>query len=166
MMIFARRRQQDVAMAFGHAKLKRITGSHKYLGVWFTESFSFRDHIKRVKGKAWRALHDVKRIVGVETGATTLVVLRLYEALVRPILEYACCVWDCERPTYKRQLDGVQRGALLAATGALHTTSTEALQVYCNIPSLSDRRELATILSMEKAARLDHSHPLALRFSQ
>ena len=51
-------------------------------------------------------------------GATTKTVMRLYEGLVRPILESACVVWDGASATHKATLERVHRLSLLAATGA------------------------------------------------
>ena len=165
-MIFSKHEQPDGRVSFGLRILKRFRKPHRYLGVWFTENFSFAEHIKRVKGRAWRALHDVRRVVGKKSGATISVVLRLYFALVRPIIEYACSVWDCERIANKTCLDALQRAAMLSATGALHTTSTAALEVYCNVQSLGERRECFSALCMEKASRLDGTHPVAVLYSR
>ena len=93
-MLFANRKQREMHISFGHQQLRRLTAAYKYLGVWFSESLSFVEHIRRVKGKAWRVLHDIRRLVGEQWGATLPVVIKLYLALVRPILEYACPVWD------------------------------------------------------------------------
>ena len=163
-MCFAKQPQPDASVTFGTRALKRITTPHKYLGVWFTERLSFRDHIKRVKGKAWRALHEIRRVAGEKTGATLPVFLRLYTALVRPLMEYASSIWDCEKQSYKYELDAIQRGALLSATGALHTTGSDSLHVYCSIQTLADRREMATIMTLERASRLDSSHPLSVSY--
>ena len=124
------------------------------------------EHIRRVKGKAWRVLHDIRRLVGEQWGATLPVVIKLYLALVRPILEYACPVWDCARMDTKAQLESVHRAALLAATGAQHTTSTKALEVYTGVESLQDRRDLITVKTVERVKRLDQSHEIHNQYSQ
>ena len=109
-------------------------------------------------------LHEIKRVVGDEWGATLPVVLKLYSALVRPVLEYACTVWDCAEASVKNQLDSVQRAALLAATGAKHTTSSAALEVYCNVESLQLRREFLSASAFQRIRRLDDSHPVAQQY--
>ena len=160
-MLFSRNHQRDCTVNFGTQQLTRISTTYKYLGVLFKENLSFADHVRRIKGKAWRALHDVKRVVGDKWGATLPVVLKLYSALVRPVLEYACAVWDCADATTKKQLDGIQRAALLAATGAAHTTSTAALEVYCNLQSLQLRRDFISATTLQRIRRLDSTHPVA-----
>ena len=159
-MFFASQKQPDERVTFGHQQLNRLSSAYKYLGVWFSESLSFTEHIKRVKGKAWRALHDIRRVVGDKWGATLPVVMKLYTALVRPILEYACEVWDTASSRIKSQLDGVQRAALLSATGAQPTTSTAALQAYCGEPSLQDRRDYLTASRLQRVIRLRKEHPI------
>lgn len=70
-------------------------------------------------------------------------------------------MWDCADLTVKKQLDGVQRAALLAAAGSRHTTSTAALEVYCNVESLQQRRHFISASTYQKIRRLDSSHPVA-----
>lgn len=87
------KKQQDIRVRFGAEELKRKS-SHEYLGVVFEETFSFSKHVARVRAKAWSAYHAVRRVVGEKWGATTKIVIRLYEGLVRPILESARVLWD------------------------------------------------------------------------
>ena len=84
----------------------------------------------------------------------------LYVIMVRPVLEFACCVWDCADRSAKAHLDKVQRAALLAMTGTERTTSVEALQAYCFVPSLQDRRDLVQLKCAQRVVRLNESHPL------
>ena len=99
-------------------------------------------------------------------GATLGVVLKLYSALVQPILEYACAVWDGEHSRSKKQLDGVQRAALLAATRAQTTTSSAALEVYCNVESLQLRRNFISAAAYQTILRLEEVHPVSKQLKE
>ena len=160
-VIFAKRPQPDLNVMFGDQLLKRQR-SHKYLGVIFNESLNFSEHIARVKAKAWSAYHAFRKLVGSNWGATTKTVMRLYEGLVRPILESACVVWDGASAAEKVTLERVHRLSLLAATQANNRTSTRELEVYCNTMSLQDRRDYVIATFYNRIQRLDpHQHPVA-----
>ena len=160
-MIFSRKRTSDVDVRFGEESLKRKS-SHKYLGVIFEENFSFSKHLARVKAKAWSAYHLVRRVVGERWGATTKAVVRLYEGLIRPILEAACVVWDGATAAEKVTLERVHRLSLMAATGASNRTSTQELEIYCNTQSLQDRRDYIVASYFNRVQRLDpETHPVA-----
>ena len=139
--------------------------SHKYLGVVFEENFSFSKHIKRVRAKAWSAYHAIRRVVGEKWGATTKIVVRLYEGLVRPILESACVVWDGATASEKQTLDTVQRLSLMAATGAHRRTSTQELEIYCCTQSLQVRRDFLVASFFNRIQRLNpKEHPVSAAF--
>ena len=160
-MIFSKRAKPSQEVKFGDQSLSRQQ-SHKYLGVIFDESLTFSEHIARVKAKSWSAYHAIRKVVGNEWGATTKTVMRLYEGLVRPILEAACVVWDGASVTEKKTLERVHRLCLLAATGANNRTSTRELEVYCNTPSPQDRRDFVAATYYNRIQRLKpEQHPVA-----
>ena len=132
----------------------------RHLGVWWDMELDFSFHVKIVVGKAWGALNSIRRLCGRMWGVCLKTMRLLYVLLVRPVMEFACCVWDCAPRSAKMLLDKVQRAALLSMTGAPRTTSEEALQAYCFLPSLQDRRDLIQIRSAQRIARLSSSHPI------
>ena len=160
-LIFSRSKKVDQQVRFGQQELHRLT-SHKHLGVIFNESLTFTEHITRVKAKAWSAYHAIRRAVGSQWGATTKTVMRLYEGLVRPVLEAACVVWDSATEATKKPLERIHRLCLLAATQANKRTSTKELEVYCNTQSLQDRRDFVAATYYNRIQRLDpEQHPVA-----
>ena len=165
-MIFSRRASPDQRVRFGDQQLTRQF-RHKYLGVIFDQSLTFSDHLSLVKAKAWAGYHAVRRVVGNNWGATTRTVVKLYEGLVRPILEAACVVWDGASNAVKVVLERVHRLSLLAATGANSRTSTVELELYCNTQSLQDRRDFLVATFYRRVQRLDpRQHPIATMFRE
>ena len=65
--------------------------SAKYLQITITSDLSWNKHIAAVASKANKALGFVKRNIHI---CSELVKTRAYQAIVRPSLEYATCVWD------------------------------------------------------------------------
>lgn len=109
-----------------------------------------------------RALNAVKRLQGMHWGTSIASTRLLYISVVRSILEYATVVWDSARPQIKAKLNGVQRYALTAATGALHTSSTASLEFLCFLEHLQQRRDVITIRYVDRCRRL---RPCLLRLT-
>ena len=63
----------------------------KYLGVLFRSTLSWSDHCKYVSAKASKTLNFLRHTLW---GATTAAKSMAYKCLVRPLLEYACSVWN------------------------------------------------------------------------
>ena len=82
--------------------------SAKYLGITITSDLRWNKHIATVTSKANKALGFVKRNIH---SSSELVKTRAYQAIVRPSLEYATCVWDPHTQTTKQKLEAVQRRA-------------------------------------------------------
>ena len=105
-VVFSRQVQRDPDVRFGTTPLRRVR-VHKCLGVYLDQALNFSHHIEQVKAKSWRAYHSVRQVVGNDWGASLNAVKRLYEGLVRPVLEYACVVWDGATPGEKVKLERV-----------------------------------------------------------
>ena len=66
--------------------------AYKYLGVLITSNISWSEHINSVCIKVGKVIGVLYRHFYANIDWTTL--LKLYIALVRPHLEYACQVWN------------------------------------------------------------------------
>ena len=62
-----------------------------YLGVMLDKSLSWSSHITYVANKATRVLNFLKRHL---SKCSTAIKASAYLLLVRPLMEYACAVWD------------------------------------------------------------------------
>jgi ribonuclease HI len=163
-LLFSRRRHiSDLAVSFGGTSLLSCEFK-RYLGVWWDRSLSFRYHVSQVRAKAWRSFCMVRRVAGVNWGASISSMIKLYVTFVRPVLEYASQVWDVAGSSSKRRLDSVQRGALRAAAGVPFSSSLDALQVYCNVLPLQLRRDLLVVSSFQRIIRLSSHHPIHRAF--
>ena len=73
------------------------------LGVTFSSNGSFKNHIERVTNKACRVLGFINRSL---LSINPITYKLLYNALVRPIVEYASPVWS---PYYKTEINTIER---------------------------------------------------------
>ena len=64
---------------------------HKHLGIWLQSTLSWDCHMKTMCAKANRVLGLVRRTFGYKNPSGVKIA---FNALVRPILEYACQVWN------------------------------------------------------------------------
>ena len=74
-----------------------------------------------------------------------------YKAYVRPILEYACTVWDPSTDTQMKILEAVQRRAARFVVNRYHNTSSvDAMINRLEWPSLHQRRKTCRLAMMYK----------------
>ena len=85
-----------------------VVQKFKYLGVYISNACNWQDHICYVVSKGNQMLRFIKRNF---RGCPQLVKETVYLSLVRPLLEYASCVWDPSGEGLKHELEMVQRRA-------------------------------------------------------
>ena len=90
----------------GH-KLEKVENA-KYLGVTLQNNMKFDVHIDNICTKANRMLGMLRRNL---RSAPELTKESGYKSLVRPVLEYACSVWDPHTAKDINKIEAVQRRA-------------------------------------------------------
>lgn len=86
----------------------------KYLGVTLNSKLDWIDHIHATAAKASRLLYFFQRNF---KHSPQSLKETLYFTNIRPILEYACAVWDPHTEVLKQQLERVQKRAARFVTG-------------------------------------------------
>ena len=86
----------------------RVVQDFKYLGVHISNTCNWQKHINHITCKGNQMLRFIKRNF---KGCPQAVKKNVYTALVRPLVEYACCVWDPCGEGMKHELEMVQRRA-------------------------------------------------------
>ena len=119
--------------------------SAKYLGLTITSDLSWNKHIATVTSKANKALGFVKRNIH---SSSEIVKTRAYQAIVRPSLEYATCVWDPHTQTAKQKFEAVQRRAARYVTRRYHNTSSVTNMLHHLEWQTLEQRRIATNLTM------------------
>ena len=98
----------------------------KYLGVTIEKNITWSKHIDNIHAKANRLLGFLRRNLRV---ATTKTKELTYKALVSPVIEYSCCVWD---PSSQKDIDKLEKIQRRAARYVLNrhqkTESVEKLK--------------------------------------
>lgn len=109
-------------------KLKNVTLDHvenyKYLGVHLSSSLKWNDHVDNTVAKASKMLYFIRRNF---RNTSRSVKQTLYFSFIRPLLEYACVIWDPPQSYLEQKLERVQNQALRFVTGdySPYTSCTE-----------------------------------------
>ena len=116
-----------------------IVKEFKYLGVVIDSGLTWKPHIYQRIAKAKKDLMAAKKMISTNWGLSPDKMAWIYEGIVRPALDYSCQIWTPTGPFpswLRKELDKVQRLALLCITSCIYTTPTKALERLTDIPPL------------------------------
>lgn len=118
--------------------LSRVT-EYKYLGVTITSNLSWAKHIDNIVAKGNKRLGYIRRVL---KQASTDTKLTAYKMLVRPLLDYACEIWDPYHKKSVSKLEQIQRRALrFIFSRYRRLDSVTPLYAQADVPLLSHRRK-------------------------
>ena len=90
--------------------VERVT-SFKLLGVIIANNLNWDEHVASIYAKANKPLHFLKLLK--RSSVTVDDLLQYYKSVIRPIIEYACPVWQSGLTIEQRdRLESIQRCAL------------------------------------------------------
>lgn len=139
LMLFTRKRRVD---GFHPPKLfgspVHSSSTVKYLGVTLDPKLNWNNHVTSKIQKTLNTYWALKKAIGSKWGLNPANIYWLYTVVLRPMFCHAAVVWwrRSELFTTRKELDQLQRLALIAITGGLRTTPTRAMEALLNIPPL------------------------------
>ena len=113
----------------------------KFLGVIFDQKLTWGPHIDKLKLDAKNALNIVKVVSSFDWGADRKTLLKLYDAVCRSKLDYACQIYSSACKTRLKDLNVIHNMGLRICTGAYITSPVESIYVDSNELPLHLRRE-------------------------
>ena len=154
--------------------------SHPYLGVHFSDDLEWNKQVTKVTSKAKRTLGVVTRNL---YDCSTEVKSRAYQALVRPIVEYASTAWYPYTEKNISQVESIQKQAARFCTGNYERlASVSAMQNDLGWLPLGVRRNIKSLTMFYKIhhnmvninfpayiqpkTRLSRSHPFCYHHLQ
>ena len=150
-VLFTRKRKLD---GLSLPTLKGVTlglsNEVKYLGVILDKKLTWETHVSLKVNRALKIFQQCRRAFGKTWGLKPAVVLWIYTALIRPIITYASVVW-WRRSMVKstiRELYRLQRSVCLCITGAMSTTSGDALNAMLDLLPLDLKIQQEAIKAM------------------
>ena len=130
----------------GVAKILNETSSEKDLGVFVDSLLNFEDQVDYVTKKARRLSGLIVRYI---TYKSSSIMIPLFKALIRPVLEYGNTVWCPSKRIQIDQLESIQRHftkCIIGMGGLQYTERLEALKLF----SLEYRRLRGDLIEMFK----------------
>ena len=123
----------------------------KYLGVVLDPRLNWRVHLNMIYSKALQRMEMLVRVTNSSYGARHDRIILLYKICVRPVVEYACVIWNDASEYLKTALiDNIQHRVLARAMGVRRATSREALEVETGVEPLEMRRKMLTARTYAK----------------
>ena len=154
----SKKRQPKLNEYYLKNTLLQTVDSTTYLGVEISKDLKWSRHIDKTVKKANKSLGFIRR--NIKTNNTNTKTLA-YQTLVRPILEYACQVWDPHLACEISKLESVQRRAARYVTNRFHNTSSVTNMLHeLKWDSLQQRRCKSRLTMLYKMSNdlIDISH--------
>ena len=114
---------------------------HKYLGIVMDSSLTWTEHIKQLRQDCGQKMKLLKHLSYTTWGADSKTLIRLYQTLIKPKLEYGREAYGSASASQLKKLDPIQNLALRTATGAFRTSPISSLEVLSGTKSLSFQRD-------------------------
>ena len=134
---------------FIHSTKLSSTASAKYLGITIDKNLKFTKHINNVCAKTSSTLSFLQRNL---SHCPKHVKNVCYKTLIRPVLEYGCCVWDPHHQNYIEKLEKIQKRAARFATGNYAFTSGNSKKNLLDLDwkALVERRARSKLITLFK----------------
>ena len=147
-MVVTRKRNPAIppVVTLGCHTIARVY-QYTYLGVTLSADLSWDKHIHVLCTKAKKMLGLLYRSFYPNSSASSL--LKLYISLIRPLLEYACQVWNPYLTKNIEKLEKVQRFALRLCVKQWDLDYPSLLFIS-DLPTLAARRKYFSLCSMFK----------------
>ena len=123
------------------------SSSHKHLGLTFSNTCTWSEHIKLITDTAWSRL-NLLRVLKFRIKRRAL--QKLYFAFIRPLLEYSCSVWDNCSTENKKILESIHTEAARIITGSTKLCNIEKLYSELGWETLQERRNKQKLIIFYK----------------
>ena len=124
----------------------------KYLGVNLDNRLNWHKHVNTTARKCTNILFAARKMIGDNWGVTPDKMIWVYNAIIKPIMTYACVTWAprlLENKSAMKSLEKPGNLSLLIATGALKSSSQEVLhQLFDLLPASLELEKTALLQSL------------------
>ena len=145
MYLSQRRIKEKFKYCIGNSFLAE-TSMEKYLGIYVTDSLSWKEHVSSVKKDCYSRLGVIKRVFG---KCSKSVKAKLYTQLVLPKLDYCTTVWNPGTAGLQKILEKIQRRACRVVLGHDIINYTSEL-AKLNWRPLHERRKINDLIMLYK----------------
>ena len=111
----------------------------KFLRLWWDLRLSLKKHIRALNTKCKESLNLIRVVAQLKWGGDRDILLMLYRAIVRSMLDYGCIVYGTASNTDLRQLDSIHNAGIRLALGAFCTRPVSSMYTEANEVPLEER---------------------------
>ena len=123
------------------------SSSHKHLGITFSNTCDWTEHISRISKSAWTRINLLRALkFRIHRNALE----RIYFAFIRPLLEYSDSVWDNCSNECNSQLESIHNEAARIVSGATKLCSIQKLLAELGWETLQERRSKHKLVNFYK----------------
>lgn len=154
-MVFGQRKGREVKFYLGKTELGRVQ-EYKYLGLILDQNFSWKSQMRKIVDKA-RKRSRALCAMGVRDGVSVKAVLRGWEVLVRPVLEYGAEIWGEKE---WKEVEAIQMEMGWRVLGVSKLTTKEVIQGELGLGKMSSRRIILRLKFWRKIIKLKKKNRL------
>ena len=132
---------------FMNNTLIQETSTHKHLGLTFSNTCNWADHVNNICKKA--CIH-LNLLTALKFRFSRKSLEKMYCAFVRPLLEYSDIVWDNCSSESQKNLDAIHVEAAGIVTGGTKLCSIDKLYSELGWDSLQSRRNKHKLITLYK----------------
>ena len=146
--------------------------THKYFGIIFNQELRWREQVECVMGTAAKWMLCFRRLTKPAFGICSRFMRQLYYAVAVPRFTYAADIWYA--PVTRavpdarasgsvgatKRLESIQCMAVMAITGALHTTAMDIMEAHANMLLVELLMHRVCHRAAVRLATLPDTHPL------
>ena len=156
--VTTKRNPSIYSYSMGNKSLECVS-HHPYLGVEITHNLKWSIHINDIVAKANRALWFIRRNLH---RCSKAIKEKMYIALVRPHLEYACAVWDPHVTSDIQKIEMVQRRAARFVANEYSRLDGTVTNILRDLDwsTLQERRKNTRLTIMSKIHANDIAIPI------
>lgn len=161
---FTGSRKQLPSIRLPSGDVKEPAKCIRWLGIWFDNRLTFREHIQHRTTQAKQAFYRLMRLANSERGLSPLAVRQVYLACVASIADFGSEVYW--KGTAKGQqfilkpLQALQNMAIRKILGAFRTSPVRPMEVEASLPPPAVRLQTKTWKYATRIHRLAPSHPV------
>lgn len=133
----------------------------KWLGIWFDNRLTFKQHVTIRVGQAKAAFYRMARLTNSEKGLSPIAMRQLYLASVTSVCDYASQVWWKGQKNFLVFLQNLQNLALRKILGCFRTTPIRPMEVEACLCPPDTRLNHCRRKYALRNYQLGPSHPVA-----
>ncbi|GBM39215.1 hypothetical protein AVEN_223834-1 [Araneus ventricosus] len=122
-----------------------VVNEVRFLGICFDRKLTFLSHILYLRKRCERLLNILKVLSNTSWKAGRTSLLRIYESVILPRIDYGCVVCGSACASNLKKIDPLRHSALRICSGAFRTSPIDSLYVECFQMPLSLRSQKLSI---------------------